>query len=292
MPMTYFPSVSVVVPAFNEEACIRHCVQSLLRQEYPLERFEIIVVDNGSSDDTVAILSAYRSQIRILHETRRGPGAARNSGIFAANNEIIAFTDSDCVAEQHWLANLVKPLSDPQVGVVGGRIRAHEPVTEMERYRESLTDHESSIMGKIPTVATVNWASRTADIRALGGFDCELTQGEDSDLSMRMFFAGHAFRYQPDAVVFHRNEKTLAQLFRVGAKHGMASVRLARKHAASYREMGIRRVYPQTYSQLLKGCFAVLTGDKRQRALCDVCFQTGKKAGKILGSFRYGRLEL
>jgi len=290
--MTHLPTVSVIVPAHNEESCIEACVDSLLRQEYPRERFEIIVVDNGSSDNTVAILSTYRTQIRILHESRRGPAAARNSGVFASNNEIVAFTDADCVADQHWLVNLVQPLSNPHVGVVGGRIRAHEPITEMERYRESLTDHESSIKGKIPTVATVNWASRTADIRALGGFDCELKQGEDSDLSMRMFFAGHAFRYQPDAVVFHRNEKTLAQLFRVGAKHGMASVRLARKHAGRYKEFGIRRIYPPSYTQLFKGCIAVLTGGKRQRALCDVCFQTGKKAGKILGSFRYGRLEL
>lgn len=290
--MNTFPSVSVIVPVFNEESCIGACLDALLAQEYPGSKFEIIVVDNGSSDLTPAILSGYSNRVKVLNERRRGAGAARNTGIAAASGEIVAFTDADGVAWRDWLVHLVAPLDDPGVGIVGGRILSLPPASAVEQYGELLTDHESSLGGQIPFAATCNWASRTDEIRAVGGFDPEFLRGQDSDLSLRMFLAGFGSRYQPAAVVYHRNEATFRGLFRQGFLHGMASVKLARKHASTYREMGIRRIHSDAYVDLVRNAWAIVTGRNRGRAFCSLCFNTGKKVGKIVGSFRYGRLEL
>jgi glycosyltransferase involved in cell wall biosynthesis len=286
------PAVSVIVPVHNEESYIGACLDALLAQEYPGSKLEIIVVDNGSSDLTPAILSRYSNRVRVLNERRRGAAAARNTGIAAARGEIVAFTDADGVAKCDWLIHLVAPLEDPKVGIVGGRILALPPASAIEQYGEILTDHESSLAGRIPFAMTGNWASRTDEIRAVGGFDPEFLNGHDSDLSLRMFLAGFASRFQPAAVVYHVNEATFGGLFRQGFSHGKASVKLARKHASTYREMGVRRIHTHAYVGLVRDAWAIVTGRNRDRAFCSLCFNTGKKAGKIAGSFRYGRLEL
>ena len=92
--MSHLPSVSVVVPVFNEEKSIQACIDSLLNQKYDAARVEIIVVDNGSTDRSTKILAGFGQKLNLLHEDRRGPAAARNSGIAAATGEVIAFTDA------------------------------------------------------------------------------------------------------------------------------------------------------------------------------------------------------
>ena len=99
------PAVSIVVPARNAESTLRDCVTSLLRLDYPVQRREIIVVDNGSSDATSA--SIQDLPVTLLTERRRGPSWARNAGIEASKGEIIAFTDADCIVTRGWLHGLV-----------------------------------------------------------------------------------------------------------------------------------------------------------------------------------------
>src|SRR5262245_6871280 len=97
--MSELPHVSVVVPVFNAQQTIRACIQSLLRLNYPKPNLELIFVDNVSTDRTPEILRQYQPDIRILHQSKKGPAAARNKGILNAAAEIIAFTDSDCVVD-------------------------------------------------------------------------------------------------------------------------------------------------------------------------------------------------
>jgi len=290
--MSHLPSVSVVVPVFNEEKSIQACIDSLLNQKYDAARVEIIVVDNGSTDRSTKILAGFGQKLNLLHEDRRGPAAARNSGIAAATGEVIAFTDADCVASKDWLTELIPPLSEPGVGLVCGKILALPPATEIEQFSEILDDHEASVKGRLPTAITMNWASRTADIRAVGAFDPEFLQGEDSDLSLRMHLAGHSFRYQPSAIVYHRNEETFARLFHEGYRQGMAFVRLARKHRETYRKIGVPRVHLRGYLDLALDLLAAVGGSRRATSFCSVCFNAGKTAGKMAGSLRYRHLRL
>src|SRR6266446_2916282 len=118
------PRASVIVAAYNAQATLSECLESLLQLDYPHSHLEVLCVDNASTDATARILARYDGRVRTLREPRRGPAAARNTGVRHASGEVVAFTDADCVVERVWLRHLVSPLRDPRVGVVGGRIRS------------------------------------------------------------------------------------------------------------------------------------------------------------------------
>ena len=93
------PFVSVIVPVLNSEKTIERCITSLLDQDYPMDKYEIIFVDNGSTDHTLKILNNFNKNIKILKEPIESSYRARNKGIMNTKGDIIAFTDSDCVAD-------------------------------------------------------------------------------------------------------------------------------------------------------------------------------------------------
>jgi glycosyltransferase involved in cell wall biosynthesis len=112
--------ISVVVPFHNSEAWVEACIRGLLNQTYSEGRCEYIFVDNNSTDGSAAIVRRYPA-VRLLLETKRGSYAARNRGLQEAGGEIIAFTDSDCVARPDWLEQIARSLSDPGVEILLGR---------------------------------------------------------------------------------------------------------------------------------------------------------------------------
>ena len=115
------PLVTVIVPVYNQEKYIAQCINSLLNQDYPPEKQEIIVVDNNSEDNTPQILKVYREKgVKILEESKRGPAATRNKGIKESKGEIIAFIDADCEASPSWLKCLVKGLRENKADAVAG----------------------------------------------------------------------------------------------------------------------------------------------------------------------------
>lgn len=113
------PTISVVVPCWNGEQFLASCLNSLLDQTLPKRDYEVILVDNNSSDNTLSIARQY-PDIRIIQEKQRGAYAARNTGIKIARGEIIAFTDSDCVVDQNWLTSILRALSEDSVELVIG----------------------------------------------------------------------------------------------------------------------------------------------------------------------------
>ena len=103
--MSDTPCVSVVVPFFDSERHVAACVESLLGQEHVGGPFEIILVNNGSSDGSASVVSRYR-EVALLDEPAPGAYAARNTGIGRARAPIVAFTDADCVVDRHWLQSV------------------------------------------------------------------------------------------------------------------------------------------------------------------------------------------
>jgi O-antigen biosynthesis protein len=112
--------ISVVIPVHNTGRCLADCLASLTAQDYPADDYEIIVVDNNSTDASLEIAESF-SRVRVLREKKQGAYAARNTGIAAASGSIIAFTDPDCVCEQRWLSVIGEALSVPSLGIVLGR---------------------------------------------------------------------------------------------------------------------------------------------------------------------------
>ncbi len=114
------PFISVVVPVYNQERYLQRCAEALLKQTYPWDRFEILMVDNNSTDASPQILRSIDG-IRVLHEHTQGDYAARNRGIAEARGEIIAFTDSDTAPLPDWLHRIAREMrKHPDVGVIIG----------------------------------------------------------------------------------------------------------------------------------------------------------------------------
>jgi glycosyltransferase involved in cell wall biosynthesis len=114
--------ISVVVPFFNSERYIGECVEGLLSQTYPMEHYEIVMVNNNSTDASAHIVKRY-PRVKLVHEGKQGAYAARNRGIKEANGEIIAFTDPDCMPYGDWLREIEAAMVHPDVGIVIGSHR-------------------------------------------------------------------------------------------------------------------------------------------------------------------------
>jgi cellulose synthase/poly-beta-1,6-N-acetylglucosamine synthase-like glycosyltransferase len=113
--------VSVVVPVYNEERHVEESLRALLEQEHPRDAYEVLVVDNNSTDRSAELVARHPS-VRLLEEPVQGDFAARNRGIAAARGEIIAFTDSDTAPRPDWLRRIVEGMGRPEVGVLVGRL--------------------------------------------------------------------------------------------------------------------------------------------------------------------------
>jgi GT2 family glycosyltransferase len=226
--------VSAIVTVLNGRDEIRDCIVSLLRTEYPEDRREILVVDNGSTDGTPAVLRNY--PVRQLREERRGVCYARNCGLASARGEIVAFTDPDCVVSGQWLRELVRPFADDGVGGVGGAILPYPGAAPAERYaarRRSHAQERPLSHPKRPFAMTPNVAFRRALLRQVGGFDQRFPGGgwEDADLCWRLARqAGCRLVYTPRAVVFHRYRSTPKAFFIQHMRYGYGLALLRRKY--------------------------------------------------------------
>ena len=112
-------NISIIVPVYNTSKYIDRCMKALLGQDYPREHFEIIAVDNGSSDDSRRRLGRY--PVIVIDEPRRGSYAARNAGVRVSSGRLLAFTDSDCAPRPDWLRTIERGLARPERLVVQGQ---------------------------------------------------------------------------------------------------------------------------------------------------------------------------
>ena len=192
---------SVVVPTHNRKALLRRCLRALVHQQYP--DYEIIVVDDGSTDGTGDMVQREFPQVRyIRQEPTLGPAAARNRGVHVARGEIVAFTDDDCVPPPDWLARLAQGFADyPQAAAVGGIQEASEQVLRtrvLARYERFVTRRvyglgEAPVVGSPAPGGTNNLAVRRDLLLEIGGFDetFPVAAGEDADLLRRLAKRGY-----------------------------------------------------------------------------------------------------
>jgi GT2 family glycosyltransferase len=204
------PFVSVVVPCYNRAAFLPRCLGALFAQSYPRHRFEIVLVDDGSTDGTARaarpLARHWSGRLRVVEQPNGGPASARNAGIRAATGEIVAFTDSDCVADADWLERVVAPLvADPQAAGVGGPIANVAPEGRVARFLDATAFYRHRVRGgAVDYLLTANVAFRRAALTAVGGFsEREGAWGEDADLSFRLRQAGHRLLLAPAGRVTH-----------------------------------------------------------------------------------------
>lgn len=165
--------ISIVVPLHNEEQYLDTCLKSLLAQEYPHDRYEVIVVDNNSTDRSVEIANQY-SRVTLLSETRQGDFAARNRGVQSATGDIIAFTDSDSAPASDWLQRISERMRPEHLRIVVGKLQFRGE-SAMLRMLEDYEDQKAEFIFSRQTSetylgCTCNMAVRRAVFQEVGPF--------------------------------------------------------------------------------------------------------------------------
>lgn len=225
--MKIIPKVSIIVPTYNGEETLPLCLDSLMKLNYPKGKFEIIVVDNNSTDRTKDIIKNY--PVKYVFEREKGCASARNKGIEESSGEIIAFTDADCIVDKNWLKNIIKPLKNESIGGVGGKILAYSSENLIEKYIDSKDfysqpTHSNKIKSIFLSIKTANAAFRKDALRECNGFDPIFCRSEDVDLTTRLMFAGYNIAHAPKAIIFHKHRANLINFckWRFGVGEGVA----------------------------------------------------------------------
>ena len=236
------PMVCVVVPALNEAGHLEACLNALLEQDYPRDRYHIVVVDNASTDDTAARIA--RHPVTRITEPVRGVARARNAGVAASREECIAFTDADCIPCPHWLSSLVEGWEDPDIGCFVGEIAGAPSDRLIAQYVEDrkLISQRQLLAAMIPVAATGSIAFRRQVFSSAGPFDETFRYGEDADLTWRLQkWGGFGIRYNPRALVLHPNPDSLIRLLRRTRHEGLGLAAFRLRHADDIRRSQISR---------------------------------------------------
>ncbi len=238
-PLPRQPKVSIVVVCFNGERTLKACLESLLGQTYP--DCEVILVDDGSTDATPAIARAFLA-VRYVRQPNLGLSIARNTGVAAATGEIVAFTDADCRADEHWVHHLVAGLlADDFVGIGGhnllppddSAVAAAVFVSPGGPTHVMLTDREAE------HIPGCNMAFFKRALGEVGGFDPVFRKaGDDVDLGWRLQQRGHKLGFSPGGFVWHHRRSTVREYLRQQAGYGDAEALLVRKHPEHYNLLG------------------------------------------------------
>ena len=252
------PLFTVVVPTFNRTDSLEACLQALAAQDFPRDRFEVVVVDDGSAAPPRGIVErlAGRLDVRLLEQANAGPAAARNAGAAAARGAYLAFTDDDCLPDPRWLGALAAAASLHPGSAVGGRVvnALGDGVyaTASQMLIDFLYDYYNAADTGGRFFITSNLALPAARFRDVGGFDVSfpLAAAEDRDVCDRWREQGFEMAYAPAAVVRHAHALTLRSFCRQHLNYGRGAHHLHR--ARSRRGEGRLRVEPlRFYSRLI-----------------------------------------
>lgn len=236
-------NVSVVIPIRNAARTLPHCLAALERLD-PAPS-EIILVDNGSTDESLALIRAFAGDhaakgVRVLEESRRGAAAARNAGFRAAKGDVIAFTDADCAPDQMWLQRLLESFEQPEIGAVAGRVVAAPTSSTVELFSALYTLQLPDVPalrscwtpweGGYPTA---NMAVRRVLLHELNGFEESLSiSAEDYDLCARLYKHCAVIAYKPEAKVSHYHRTNLFGMLRQAFGIGLGHPCMLQRHGA------------------------------------------------------------
>ncbi len=223
--------VSVVVCSYNGGRTLRGCLSSLMKLDFP--DYEVILVDDGSTDDTAEIAAEF-PQVIYHHQQNLGLSVARNVGANLATGEIIAYTDDDCVADEFWLHYLVQAMRDQGVEAIGGPNITPESDGWVAKCVAASPGNPSHVMlddRHAEHVPGCNMAFRRSTLLGLGGFDRQFrVAGDDVDICWRLLDAGLKIGYAPGAMVWHHRRATIKAYAKQQKGYGRSEAIVHFKH--------------------------------------------------------------
>lgn len=214
------PFTSVIVPVYNEESNITALLDSLFAMDFPRERYEIIIVDNNSTDATKDIVQKY-PVILLQQKEKQNSYASRNLGIEHATGEILAFTDGDCTVDKYWLSRSVSILAqNPIIDIVAGKAVITFKKKNLFSFIDEIRHLKQDKYVSKGRCATVNMITRKALFANIGLFRDDYVSGGDFEWSLRATRNGARIVYSDDVVVFHKARETFKSLAQKRARVG------------------------------------------------------------------------
>ena len=247
------PFVSVVIPVLNCAEEVEGCISALRAQDYPADRFEILVVDNGSVDDTVARLRA--CGVTALHRPERGRSRALNTALESALGTIICSTDISCRPEPHWLSEIVRNFEDVSVGCVAGEIKLVKTRNNLAIRYQDRKKYMSPMAARLrlrppflPYADGANASFRREVFDAIGPFEESFFKGADVEICYRMLFlTSFRMSFNERAVVWEPGEEDLRALLKQRFRIGMSNVLFRRRFPELFAKRRGGRGYRQAY---------------------------------------------
>ena len=240
------PFVDVIIAAKNEERYIGSCLEAIKAQDYPKERLQIYVVDNGSSDNTVRI--AEQQGVQVVSEPTRGAAAARNLGLARSAGELVGFLDAHCIPERSWISLMAEQFKVSNLGGCQGRIENRSINRRVQQYLDDsgalsnervLVDTISGKRNIYPWILSGNCMYRRAALDEAGFFNEKLEACEDVDLAWRVVLLGYQLYYVPQAKLIHYNCDSWHGFLKKGLRYGRGAAVLA----AIYKPHGAREKF-------------------------------------------------
>ena len=226
------PDVSIVIPVKDRADELKRCLTSLSNLNYPQEKLQIIVVDDGSIDESPQVARQFRALLVPSGGTGRGPAAARNVGASMAGGEVLAFIDSDCTASKEWLNELIPAFSNPTMAAVGGQVDGMCTASAVDRYEAVMSSLSLGSRERVGNsgndtfyLPSCNLLVRRTAFRNAGGFKDSMHVGEDVDLTWRLRDKGWSISYLPAGNVLHEHRSSIrsfmSRRFDYGTSEGM-----------------------------------------------------------------------
>jgi GT2 family glycosyltransferase len=260
---------SIVIPTCNRPESLKRLLSALSAVDYPADRFEVIVVDDGGRFPLQSITCGCRERLNtvLLRQPMTGPAGARNFGAANAHGRNLAFIDDDCLPASGWLQALERALDKSQPAVCGGRVMngvTGNPYSAASQFLlDYLYEHYSPITTPGAFFTTNNLAVARSEFLEIGGFDPELRFGEDRDFCYRWAMRGGRFRFVPDAIVWHLNDLRLSSFLHQHFLYGGGTASFRRRAVIKHLDpVGVNP--PSWYLKL------ILSGVRTRRDLSGV----------------------
>ncbi|PSM50225.1 glycosyl transferase [Chroococcidiopsis sp. CCALA 051] len=222
------PFFSIIIPTYNRPERLANCLQSIAQLNYPPDRFEVIVVDDGSEIPIEPVVASLRKQLNLtaIAQQNSGPANARNSGATRARGKFLVFTDDDCMPAPEWLKTLEVRFKAAPHCLVGGRTLNALPdnlySTASQVLIDFLYEYYNADRDRSSFFASNNLALPAERFHSLGGFDTTfpLAAGEDREFCDRWLQHGYQMIYAPEAQVYHAHKLTLYAFWRQHYNYG------------------------------------------------------------------------
>jgi GT2 family glycosyltransferase len=255
--MQAWPFFSIIIATYNRPRELCGCLETLKLLDYPRDRFEIIVVDDGSHVPLEALLKPFHQhiQIKLIRQANAGCGAARNAGARHACGKYLAFTDDDCAHSPDWLKTLAALFAQKQDAMIGGRtinlLNDNPYAAASQLIMDYLLNHYNARPERACYLNSI--AVPAEAFNALGGFDASFfMSAEDRDFCDRWLSAGNRIIYAPEMLIFHAHHLTLRSFYRQHFNYGRGAFHF---HKSRSRKLpGGKSRQPLSFYLKLLGC--------------------------------------